>query len=224
MNDAIILQHCLSTNAWTGKWAGIFYDQLRLTMARHSAYARAHHFDYAVHMGDIHAEQSHGAWGKIWLLLDAMQRGYEYAVWLDTDAAVMNFSADLRHALPEGALIGAVIHDPDRSPFLKSLGVPRHYNVGVLYVRNDPRTVDFLTAWANTYPGHERWAEQGVFNQMAEGNPHICAVDDRWNSTINVNEIDDPVVRGWHGIMPPEHRLEMMVTALSYDYAQFRVR
>jgi hypothetical protein len=226
MNNAVIIQQCLSSGGYTGNWSGIFYDMLRLTQQRHAAYARAHGFDYWCIMGDVHPGKQGGAWDKIALVLDALRRGYEYIVWLDTDAAVMDFEADLRDALPDGACVGAVVHDPARSPFLRQNQVPRHQNVGVLYVRNDPRSVKFFEDWLAAWPGLpglERWAEQGVFNKLAEDVDFVVGVDDKYNATVEVNMVDHPVVKGWHGVMPPERRLAMMRGELQNDFIFFRV-
>lgn len=226
MNNAILIQHCLSSNSWTRKWAGIFYDQLRLTQPRHMAYARAHSMDYWSIFGDIHPEMAMGAWGKIWLLSDALARGYEYAIWLDTDAAIMNLDCDLRDALPADKYIGVVEHNPARSAYLRTNQVPAHLNVGVLYVRNSDLTRQFLAAWLESFPGDGRWMEQGAFNDLARDPvyaPLVSAVDDTWNATVNVNPVNDPNVQGWHGVMPPEKRLEMMKNALRDDFLKFRV-
>lgn len=223
MNKAIIIQQCLSSGGYTGKWSGIFYDMLRLTQQRHAAYARAHGFDYWCMYGDIHPGKQGGAWDKVQLVLDALRRGYEYVVWLDTDAAIVDMSADLRNALPEGALIGAVEHDPARSPFLRQNQVPKHKNVGVLYVRNAPETIEFFAAWLASWPGVERWAEQGAFNELSAGKPFVVAVNDRYNATVEVNMVGAPVVKGWHGVMPPEKRLALMRAELEQDFIKFRV-
>lgn len=224
MNNAVIIQQCLSTGDYTGKWSGIFYDQLRLTAPRHAAYARAHRMDYWCIYGDVHPGKQGGAWDKIQLVIDALKRGYEHAFWLDTDAAVMDFEADLRDALPADGLIGAVIHDPERSAYLRQNNVPRHHNVGALYVRNSEATLRFFEDWLAAWPGVERWAEQGAFNQLAAERGIVCAVDDRYNATVNVNECAKPTVKGWHGIMPPEQRLALMQRELADDFINFRVR
>lgn len=226
MNDAIILQHCLSVPGKYDPWNGIFYDMLRLAVGRHSAYARAHRMDYRVNFGDIHPEQDRGAWGKVWMILDALKQGYEHAIWLDTDAAIMDMQADLRDALPAGKLIGAVTHDPAASPFLAQYGVPKHHNVGVLYVKNGPRAVRFFEAWAASYPGDPRWMDQGTFNTLAASDEYadiVASVDDKYNATINVNIVDAPAVKGYHGIMPPERRLAIMHADLRNDYVRFRI-
>lgn len=226
MNDAIILQQCLSAGGYTGKWSGIFYDMLRLTTQRHAAYARAHGFDYQVLFGDADGRQMGGAWDKVVLVKQALERGYKYAVWLDTDAAIMDFESDLRDALQDGINIGAVVHDPEKSEYLRTNQVPKHYNVGVLYVRNSEATLRFFTDWIAAHPGPERWADQGAFNELLERHEYaglVGQVDDRWNATINVNEVSNPAVLAWHGIMTPERRLALMKARLQNDFLEFRV-
>lgn len=226
MNNAIIIQECNSATAWTAPWSGVFYDMLRLTQPRHQSYARAHKFDLWSIFADVHPEMKVGAWPKVHLILDALKAGYEYVVWLDCDAAVIDFEADLRDALPADKCIGAVLHTPDKSAYLKQNNVPPHMNVGVLYVRNSELTREFFTDWLAAYPGHERWAEQGTFNELAQSEKYrgICAnVADTYNATVNVNPVEKPVVMGWHGVMPPEKRLQMMRGAFADDFMKFRV-
>jgi hypothetical protein len=227
-NDAILIQTCFSTNprGEYGHYAGTFYDMLRLVYPRHSAYARAHQMDYWHIMSDVHPEMEHGAWPKIWLMLDALEAGYQYVAYLDTDAVVWNMDCDLRDALPEGALIGACVHDPEKSAYLRACEVPRHHNVGVLYARNDPLTVQFLRDWLAAYPAPDRWQEQGVFNNLIEDEryaPYVATLDDTWNATVNVNMVNQPNVLAWHGIMPVEKRLDVMRGVLKEDFLKFRV-
>lgn len=226
MNNAIIIQQCLSASSWTAPWSNIFYDMLRLVQPRHAAYARAHCMDYQVTYGDIHPEQMGGAWPKVWLIQSALQAGYEFVIWLDTDAAIMDFEKDLRDALPQDKLIGAVLHDPEKSPYLKSLQVPPHLNVGVLYVRNALLSMEFMADWLSTYPGAERWAEQGAFNELVASEKYrdVCTpVEDTYNATVNVNQVEKPIIQGWHGVMPPDKRLQMMRSFLADDFIKFRV-
>lgn len=227
MNNAILIQECWSTDAWTAPLCGMFYDMLRLTFPRHSAYARAHAIDYWCILGDVHEEKMPwGAWDKIHLIKLALQRGYEQVFWLDTDAAIMNMDCDLRDALPADKLIGLVEHDPAKSEYLRSLNVPLHMNVGVMYLRNDPLTVAFIDEWLARHPGDPRWQEQGAFNDMAKEEQYagiIARVDDTWNATVNVNEVTAPNVMGWHGIMPVDRRLGMMRDTLKDDFIKFRV-
>jgi hypothetical protein len=227
VNNALIIQECWSTDAWTAPLCGMFYDMLRLTFPRHAAYARAHSFDYWCILGDEHDEKlPTGAWDKIHLMRRALERGYEFVAWLDTDAAIADMDCDLRDALPADKLIGACLHDPAKSEYLRSLDVPAHFNVGVMYLRSHPRTVEFIEDWLGRHPGHPRWQEQGAFNEMVLEPKYadlFTQIDDKWNATVNVNPVAVPNVIGWHGIMPVEKRLALMRETMKDDFIKFKV-
>jgi hypothetical protein len=167
-----------------------------------------------------------GGWNKIWLIQEALQKGYEYIAYLDTDAVVWDMDCDLRDALPADKLIGAVLHDPARSEYLRVNQVPAHHNVGALYFRNAPLTMQFVNEWLASYPGKERWMEQGAFNDLVQ-DPRYAPVfhecGDEWNATVNVNEVAGLKVRAWHGVMPPEKRLAVMQGEMRDDFIRFRV-
>lgn len=213
MNNAIILQQAYTPDAEN---SGYFYDMLRLTMNRHAAYARVHKMDYQVYFGEYLPERNMftGAWHKIRMIQDAIDKGYEYIFWLDTDAGIADISVDLRDAFSGDGDIGACEHE--------SKTIPRHYNVGVLFVRNTDRSKNFIADWWNTFPGDERWLEQGSFNNMAKDNPVVFRMDDKWNATISVNEVDNPVVKGWHGILPSD-RFNAMRRYFKEDHIKYRV-
>jgi len=193
----------------------ICIDMLRLTYQRHAAYCVSHHFDYWPFIGNPCPDRQHGAWDKVHYINQALQAGYGFIVWVDTDAAIIA-DVDLTEALTEDQHIGACIHDAN--------GIVAHYNVGVLYLRNTEETKSFVQKWHDSYPGEERWFEQGSFNQLAKDHPGIVSrIDDKWNSTINTNESPDPVVMAWHGIAPQNRRLAMMKNKFVNDYLKYRV-
>lgn len=227
LNDALLLQTALTSNPQTHHpdWAGQFWDMLRLCYPRHSAYCRAHLMDYYCIMGDVHPEQWPGGWNKIWLIIEALERGYPFVAYLDSDAVVWNMDCDIRNALPPDKFIGACFHNPENSEYLRQLSIPPHYNVGVLYFRNSPDTLAFCREWAGMFPGDPRWMEQGAFNELVTGKySHLFTrVDDTWNATVNVNDTPAPNVRAWHGIWPPMKRMAFMKDALREDFIRFRV-
>ena len=190
---------------------------MRLVYARHSAYANAHQMDYLAKMGDVTRTQLRGAWHKIYMLRQALADGYEYAFWIDNDAAIWDFGTDLRSAfIDKQGSIGACIHDAN--------GIPRHLNVGVLFVRNTPEAVQFLDEWLAEYPGDVQWMEQGSFNKLAEKYTDVVfQMDDKFNATVNVNMVANPVIYAWHGVNPWEVRYDAMKEALKEDYFNFRV-
>lgn len=210
MNNAVILQQC-NTEGDLSKQA------LRLIFPRHSTYVNAHRMDYIARMGDVAKDQLRGAWHKIYMLRDALMQGYEYAFWIDNDAALWDFNTDLRTAFDGNTgSIGACVHDAN--------GIPRHLNVGVLFVKNTPEALQFLNEWIAEYPGDVQWMEQGSFNKLAEKYPDIVfQMDDKFNATVNVNMVPNPVIYGWHGVNPWENRLDMMKAALREDYINYRV-
>lgn len=221
--NALILQHTYSPSAvMTGD--NTFSDMLRLTYQRHAAYSLAYKMDYWAFQGGIHTEHpgEAGCWSKIHLMQMAL-KDYEYIFWIDSDAAIMDFETDLRDSVKD-INIGACIHDPAKSPFLASLGVAKHINVGVMYLRNTETTRTFVDKWMASYPGVPRWAEQGSFNNLIIEMPDaVTAIDDKWNSTINVNIVEKPVVRAWHGVMPAVNRFLQMKSVLIDDHINFKV-
>jgi hypothetical protein len=48
-------------------------------------------------------------------------------------------------------------------------------------------------------------------------------MDAKWNSTFNVNEVENACIRGWHGIMPEVKRFAMMKDVFKDDFIRFRV-
>lgn len=220
MNDVCILQQSYSS--------GEFHDMMRLTYQRHAAYARAHHCDYWHILGDVHPEmpKEKGGWEKIWWIRRALEANYKLVVWIDTDAAIVDNTVDLRDALPPDKLFGACLHDPEKSEYLRKFDVPAHYNVGVTFWRNNHLAHRFVKEWLKTYPVTIRFLEQAIYNQMVTGEvyaPHFQRLDDKWNATINVNPVPNPVIMGWHGIMPHAVRIAMMRQAFQDDFVKFRI-
>jgi hypothetical protein len=209
-NNAVIIQQSNSDG-------DLVRNCLRIAFPRNSAYAGAHNMDYRVNLGDVAHDQLRGAWHKIYMLRDALLEGYEYAFWIDCDAAIWDFDVDLRDAfIGKTGSIGACIHDAN--------GIPRHLNVGVLFVKNTPEALAFLNDWINEYPGDLQWMEQGSFNKLSKEREGVTfQMDDRFNATINVNMVDKPVIYGWHGVNTWVDRAAMIRAALVDDHLKFRV-
>jgi hypothetical protein len=219
MRDGIILQQAYEENNNGG---GYYSDMLRLTMQRHAAYARSHQMDYQVYFGEpTERDVFTGAWHKIKMIQNALERGYKYIFWLDTDTAIVDFSQDLRDAFTD-KFIGCVEHKHENLP--KEYDIPTHLNVGVVFVKNHPGISGFMQEWWDSFPGDKRWAEQGSFNEMAKKyTDWVFKMDDKYNATVNVNMCEKPVIVGWHGIAPAEKRFSMMKTSFLDDHIKFRV-
>jgi galactosyl transferase GMA12/MNN10 family len=214
LKDAVIIQQ-----AWQ---IGPFADMLRLTYQRHAAYAWAHGMEYWTVAGCLKPEMWPGGWGKIWLIQQMMDIGYKYIYWIDTDAAIVNMDCDLRDALPDGKLIGACEHWAD---WFAQFDIPKHYNIGVCFFKNEPQTKEFLAEWIAAYPGDPRWMEQGTFNELVTGKYKdiFHPMDAEWNATFRVNEVERPNIQGWHGVMPEAKRFAMMKEVFKDDPLRFRV-
>jgi len=215
LKDAAIVQQAYQI--------GPFSDMLRLTYQRHAAYAWAHNMEYWPIHASLKPDLWPGGWGKIYAIQLMMQQGYEHVFWIDTDAAITDMDCDLREGLPEGKLIGACEHWAE---WFKEFDIPRHYNVGVLFMKNHPIVTDFLREWIGAFPGDKRWWEQGVFNDLVKSQKYEAIfhrLDDKWNATYQVNEVEQPCIMGWHGVMPEPRRFAMMRKTFEDDYIRFRV-
>jgi len=198
MNNACIVQQVYSNSPYIA--------MLQLTIVRHLNYAAKHKIDYWSIISDVSDKLGgvgNGGWAKISLITNALKT-HDYVFWIDADAAIVDHSVDLRTAF-NGGLIGACQHP----------GPPVHLNVGVMFFYRDDRTFKFLDAWLRRWPGELPWMEQGAFNVIARENRDIIfRMDDKWNSTVNVTEVVNPVIAAWHGPFTPDHRLKMMKEAL----------
>jgi hypothetical protein len=223
INNACMIQHTYSNNNVFGN-AFSFVDMQRLTYPRHSAYCSAHNIDYWSFQGGKYPEMpgEAGAWSKVGLMKEALL-DYEYVFWVDVDTAIMDFETDLREAVEGDINIGGVYHDPAKSEYLKVHGVEKHINIGVLYIKNTEISRLFINKWFDSFPGPPRWADQGAFNALIDEIPHsVTGIEDKWNATINVNEVEKPVIFGWHGVNRPE-RFLVMKRKLATDHLIYTV-
>jgi len=196
----------------------VFVDMNRLTYQRHLAYCSSHGFDFWNIYGVPQPERTPGGWDKIFHINRALEDGYDFIAWLDTDAAIVG-DVSLTEALTDDMHIGGCWH-----PANKEFDIEGHINVGVLYFRNTPETRAFVNTWNNSWPAPDpRWQEQGVFNNMASESGIVSKIDNKWNSTFSVNESPDPIVKAWHGVWPLVARLDMMRQEFRNDYLRYRV-
>jgi len=212
MRDAIIIQQAYTPDV---EGAGLFSDMLRITMQRHAAYARAHQMDYVAYFGDYCQEKglSTGGWHKIKMILDYLEKGYKYIFWIDTDAAIVDLEADLREAFTD-KFIGCCEHNANN--------IPAHLNVGVMFVKNGDGVKEFMREWWDAFPGDVRWMEQGAFNDLVKKSDLVFKMDDKYNATVNVNMVENPVIIGWHGLAI-RNRITLMKKRFIDDHIRFRV-
>jgi len=203
MNDAILLTQC-----WIGDIGGLgdYEPLLEIQRVRNEEYCARHKFDFWPLIGTLdpkYAEVRQGGWVKIEMILQSLEKGYQYIVWLDPDALIKDLATDLRDGCPKG--IGACWH---RIPQLD------HWNVGALYLQNSDEVRQFMTDWLASFPGERQWMEQGEFNKLAMKNKIVETISDKWNATFNFNMVPDAVVLGFHGNGNAINRLKMMTDTL----------
>ncbi|MCW3100250.1 MAG: hypothetical protein JWL77_5868 [Chthonomonadaceae bacterium] len=181
-SDAILIQSA----------SGEHTNLLKLTHARHEAYARSHNIDFVCRFGP-QQEQRPATWDKIFLILQALRAGqWEHIVWLDADTLIVDRARDLRTALPDNIWLGMVKH-----------GQPPWFNAGAIYIRNTPESRAFFEEVWNTWPVEHHWEDNMAIIRVLGFDPArwrgVAVIGDEWNSTRLMNMVENAVVKGWHG-------------------------
>jgi hypothetical protein len=201
MNNAILIQQVYPNED------AAYIEMLTLTRERNKEYCLRWQMDYQCLESASsvkYADAKVGAWSKVELIKFALNKTYQYIIWLDADALIKDMDTDLRDGCIDG--IGACWQ---RIPQLN------HWNVGVLYVANTQPVSDFIEDWLAGYPGlGDGWNEQGVFNKLAMNSRVVQTISDRWNSTLNYSMVPDAVILGYHGYGDANQRLNAMQDTL----------
>lgn len=194
-NNAIILQSCIN-------WKAEMVKALDWLEPIHSAYANKWNMDYWANR-DIVIEtddpEYNPAWDRIKLMMDLLDEGkYDYIFWIDHDCVVVDFDTDLRSGLDEGKDFGLVLHPG--IPGHPQLGA--HFNMGVMLVRCTERMKEFIyEVWNRRFSGPP-WYEQDVVNGLLREFKWMNMfqiADDKFNSTLKVNDSPEPVIMAFHG-------------------------
>ena len=224
MNDGVIVQQVYARHEWW--WNEPFKEALELVRPRHQAYANKWHFDYLVVIGEVREDwlPNHGGWAKVELMRQMLAKGYQYVIWIDADAMIIDMDTDLREGCPQG--LGMVLHHGAVTP-------GPHLNVGVMMIQNSEKVRAFFDEWASRYPGTNEfpWYEQGEANKMAKEPKWqgvVIQIEDKWNSCIAAeNHVDNAVIEGWHGMGDAYMRLQQMqefIKTLDPESGQSRPR
>lgn len=184
-----------------------YAEAIVLTLSRTLESCARHNIDYNFSYSNVVEDwiPEHGAWAKVALIINALQQGYKYVIYLDADTVIADTSVDLRDGCPDFG-IGMTKHKPNSHPA---------YNVGAMYVTNSPRVLELVKEWAGWYPGPiHGWHEQAILNLLSYvpqyGNL-IVAIDAKWNSThAGENHVDNAVVEGFHGEGEHTRRIQLM--------------
>jgi hypothetical protein len=194
-NNALILQSCIN-------WKAEMVKALDWLEPIHSAYAEKWKMDYWANR-DIVIEtddpEYNPAWDRIKLMMDILDEGtYEYMFWIDHDCVIVDFNTDLRSGLDDGKDFGLVLHPG--VPGHPQLGA--HFNMGVMLVRCTDRMTKFMhEVWDRRFSGPP-WYEQDVVNGLLrdfEWMKMFQIADDKFNSTLQVNDSPEPVIAAFHG-------------------------
>ena len=132
-------------------------------------YAQKHNYDYFI--GNQYAIKVPPYWAKIFLLADAIKLGYEYVMWIDSDAVVDHKKMDLKveeywfqvtDQMTKKDTNIFMIYSPDppvwNSPFM----------AGVFVLKNTVLTKQFLQEWIDIWENQAKnyWKQnkKGVWN------------------------------------------------------------
>ncbi len=201
-NDAVIIQHCYGDTP-------VYNNLMKVCGPRCLEYCALHQMDYRMLVDGTYT--NNGDWAKVDILRHVLNNEhYKYVIYLDPDTIIADMLADLREACPPGK-IGACRHVLTRATYGIDLD---HLNVGALYIDNCEATRLFVERWGMGRPGTTQppWWEQGVFNKINDGT--VVAIDDKYNTTGNVNPSPHPVVIGFHGQGNVHQRFLAMLQAI----------
>ena len=168
---------------------------LELSARRHANYCARHGITYWPLIGDVQFKHA-PHWNKIVLIRHALALGFETVAWLDADTLIVRDDEDLRRALNGGGPLALAEHP---TPGLN--GAPRHWNSGVMIMRNTPRTRAFFDAvWEAGPLERHRWHDQARILDLLPQFPGLVQrLDDRWNATYLVTDTERPIIKAWHG-------------------------
>jgi hypothetical protein len=170
----------------------------------HGAYCQKWGYDYLASSEKVVESNNPNArpnWNRIPLMIQAIESGYEYVIWIDHDCVIVDFDKDLRDAFDEpGADVMMCVH-----PGFPQAGLFAHFNNGVMMVRSSEKSFKFLQeVWAKRYGGPP-WYEQDIMNELLRDFTYMDVVGvmgDRYNSTPNANQVPDDqvVIAAFHGV------------------------
>lgn len=186
----------MSTTILIQQAGGRCVPLLDMTAGRHAAYCARHGITYWAVQGDVQFSRPPG-WNKIPLIQRALEMGFQNVVWMDADAVIVRDEVDMRSALGDGGPLGMALHP---TPGLNDS--PTHYNSGVMIMRNAPRVREFFQAvWeGGPLENRHRWTEQArILKLLPQFSNLVQRLDDRWNSTRDVTEVPDAIIKAWHG-------------------------
>jgi hypothetical protein len=188
MSNAILIQQV----------SGPITPMLELTAGRHADYCGRHRITYWPVFGDVQFSRT-PHWNKIALIQQALALGFETVAWLDADTMILQEQEDIRNALNGGPPLALARH-----PMAGIDGKPGHWNSGVMIMRNTPQIREFFDiVWDEGPVINHWWKDQARILDVLQRFPQLVQqLDDRWNSTVGINDAPDPIIKAWHGYGP----------------------
>jgi len=188
-----------------------YREMLRVTHDRHSRYAARWGMSFWWMLGK--RERIH-SWDKFRWAFEALRAGYDYVMYLDADAVIVNCEQEPTAATYRPGFGLAQSQVPG--------GEPVHLQAGVFYLRNGAGVPEMLAELLRRQPPiyeplplwwEDEQNEQTILNRMAQESPwgqffHI--VDYRWNVISNHERGTSPVVLHLAGTVGLENRLQAL--------------
>lgn len=164
---------------------------LALALPTFDEYAQRHGYDVITDVGDPRGRPV--PWGKITLLSEVL-RSYEFALWIDADAIIVDGRLDIEAEIPEDAFQAYVVHDTGSGPSPCT---------GVWAFRSGKKTQSFLEeVWRQEDLIHHRWWEQAAVMRLLGWRTEVPLAKDR----ASVWDIGTYHLRGeWDVIPRPEY-------------------
>lgn len=152
------------------------------------------------------------AWAKIPVIDDLFREGFDFVLWVDTDAVVVRPEADIRAEIVEGRDLYMVSHRLTGHPMPGVTVILEVPNTGVMLLRNCPWTRDFLRrTWEKREYARHRWWENAavidllgyrrLLDPQAVNAPveaemaHVRWLGHDWNSLPGECEGTAPIIR-----------------------------
>ncbi|BDX08247.1 hypothetical protein [Planctobacterium marinum] len=133
-------------------------------------------------------------WLKLLLLREALNKGYQWVLFIDADAYVQQEAPDIR------------LHADEAKSIYMANGKTGRFNSGVILLRNGKPAKQFIdeviaSKGQPLAKAHQvGWGENGYIIQAAAANPHVARLPLQWNNTWQP-DLADHIRHFNHGVM-----------------------
>jgi hypothetical protein len=199
-------------------------ELLAVTRPTFERYAALHGYELHIPDRDYAPERRHKQWSKVGYI-NRILPTCNQLLWIDCDAAILDFSVDIASLLPRRRFLGLVEHRYDGQ------FVP---NTGVMIVRSGRRARRFFAeVWDRTQYLETRWHDNAAALELfgyefdPEASPMYCHpgfstpwllrtqfLSNEWNS-VPVDMADSPRILHVTGASTFEERVERLRAAVS---------